>query len=1182
MEQPPTLGTLLREYRLRTGMTQSELARRAGLSVRALRDIEQGRVAQPRSQSVQGLADALRLADIDHHRLLEAAGRAERGLAARRLHVGVLGPLVVRRGGALVEVGPARLRSLIGLLALQPGQLVARQEIVDVLWGEHPPSTCLTLVHTYVARLRRLLEPGRQRDTPSRILLRARGGYLLAMSPDQCDVLRFNELAEGARCAATAGDAEAVCDLSTQALALWRGPLLTDVDPSLRQHPAAVALCQRRLATALAYADSTIELGRQKEAVAPLQELVHDEPLHEALHARLMLALAGSGQQATALRLFADLRARLADELGVEPGAEVRDVHLRILRGQLPTGATPRSSVAGVAEQVAPAMLPAAVSAFTGRSREQAELDRLAQAGANTTTVVISALAGAPGVGKTALAVHWAHRVRDRFPDGQLYINLRGYARTPPLRPIEALAGFLHALGVAAERVPAELDQAGGLYRTLLADRRLLVLLDNARDAEQVRPLLPGSPGCLVLVTSRDRLDGLVARDGARRLALDVLTPEEAHTLLARLLGAARIHAEPQATAALAAACAYLPLALRIAAANLLSHRHHTVADYLAELDAGDRLAALQAGGDEEAAVRAAFDLSYAALNPQLSGLFRLLGLVSGPDLSVPAAAALIATTPERARQLLDRLAGTHLVNQHEPGRFTFHDLLRLYAAERGQIEDSQAERQAAIGRLLNWYLQTTDTAARLLYPQVVRLPVASIPAGPQLSWENDTQALAWLDAERPNLVATIQHAAVHGPRSTAWLLADALRGYFWLRMHTVDWLTVARAGLTAARADGDPRAEAAAQLNIADAHMRRSEHQRAIEHYRQALKLNRRIGWVDGQAATLGSLAGVYWRSGRLQEAADHLARALTLYRRTGQLAGQATALGNLGTVFLDRGPLALAVEHLGEALELFRKTRSRMGEAIYLGDLGEAYHSLGRLDVAVEYLTQALTLHRHTGDLGGEADTLRCLAAVHNDAGRHAQALELLDAALTIARKTGERRFEADALNTLASVHQRLGRHREAFEHYQQARSLGGETENLRSEAVALIGQATAHQCLGHPEQASACALRALALTRRAGLRLLEGDGLTVLAAIHLQREQPDRAAQVAMQALGLHRETGHRLAQARTLLVLGVALRATGRAEAALPCWQEAFALFAGIGSPEADQVRDLLEAHSGQHR
>jgi DNA-binding SARP family transcriptional activator/DNA-binding XRE family transcriptional regulator/Tfp pilus assembly protein PilF len=1178
MEQPSSLGALLREYRLGAGMTQRELARRAGLSVRALRDIEQGRVGQPRWHSVQGLAAALRLADIDHHRLLSAAGRAGRAVAARRLDIGVLGPLTVRRDAVAVEVGPARLRCLLGLLALQPGQVVAREEIVDVLWGERPPATCLSLVHTYVARLRRLLEPGRRQRAPARVVLRVRGGYLLELAADHLDVLCFDELAEGARRAAAAGDSAAACELSARALALWRGPLLSDLDGRLQQHPAAVALCQRRLAVALAHADSAIGLGRHQQAVAPLRVLVRDEPLHESLHARLMLALAASGQQATALRLFADLRERLVNELGVEPGAEVQDAHLRILRQQLPApapaGAAPRAS-----EWATPAQLPAAVAAFTGRTREQAELDRLLQPGTDTTTVVISAIAGTAGVGKTALAVHWAHRVRDRFPDGQLYVNLRGYAQGPPLRPIQALAGFLHALGVAAERVPAELEQAAGLYRTLLANRRVLLLLDNARDAEQVRALLPGSPSCLVLVTSRDRLGGLVARDGARRLTLDVLTPREADALLARLLGKQQVRAEPQATAALARACGYLPLALRIAAANLTSNHHQTVAGYLAELRGGDRLAALEAGGDEQAAVRAAFDLSYNALSAHLRRLFRLLGLVPGPDVTPQAAAALADTTPQQARQLLDQLAGAHLVNQHQPGRFAFHDLLRLYAAERCHDEDSQPERQAAIGRLLSWYLHTIDTAARRLYPQVVRLPIPPMDAGPPpVRWEDDSQALAWLDAERPNLISAIQHAAVHGPRPTAWLLADAFRGYFWLRMHTVDWLTVAHAGLAAAQADSELQAEAAAQLSIADAHMRRSEYQRAIEHYGQALKLTRRIEWVDGQAATLGSLAGVYWRSGRLHQAADHLTQALTLYQRTGQLAGQANALGNLGAVLLDLGPLALAVQHLAEAVALFKKTQSRMGEGIYLGDLGEAYQLSGRLDDAVEQLTLALTLHRHTGDLSGEADTLRCLAAAHSDAGRHAQALELVHTALTIAQKTGERRFEADALNTLASVHQRLGRHQEAFDHYQQALRLGGETENLRSEAAALIGLATAHQCLGRPDQASACVRRALALTTDTGYRLLEGDALTTMAAIHLHQRQPDSAAQEAVEALVLHRQTGHRLAEARTLLLLGLALRATGQAEAALPHWREALALFTQIGTPDANQVRELLDTCS----
>jgi DNA-binding SARP family transcriptional activator/DNA-binding XRE family transcriptional regulator/Tfp pilus assembly protein PilF len=1178
MKPPGTVGGLLREHRLRAGMTQPELARRAGVSVRALRDLEQGRVRRPRSRSVQRLAAALGLADADRARLLAAAGQEATITGDGRLHVGVLGPLVVRRGDVPVAVGQAKLRALLGLLAVQPGQVVPREELVDVLWGERPPATCLALVHTYVAQLRGLLEPGRQGRAPAHVVVRVPGGYLLALDADQLDALRFDELEASARRAQTAGNPGGAVGLFAQALAAWRGPVLADLDPRLRQHPAVVALSQRRLAAALAHADCAIAVGRGAEAAASLRMLGLEEPLHEGLHARLMLALASGGQQAAALQLFTELRVRLAEELGVEPGAEVQDAHLRILRQQLPTPADiATTTTVHAAGWTTPAQLPADVADFTGRRQHLEQLDRLLTPDGHATAVVISAIAGTAGVGKTALAVHWAHRVRDRFPDGQLYVNLHGYASGPPVPPVRALAQLLHALGVAGEQVPVDLEEAAGLFRTLLADKRTLLVLDNARSAEQVRPLLPGSPGCLVVVTSRDRLGGLVAREGARRLTLDVLDPAEANSLLARIVGERRVRAERQAMTELAMVCALLPLALRIAAANLTFQPQRRIADYVAELSAGNRLLALEVEGDEHTAVRAAFDLSYTTLEDEAQRLFRLLGLVPGPDVTVEAAAAIAGTTARQAGWLLDRLAGAHLLDHHSPGRFAFHDLLRLYAAERARQQDSEEARTAATRRLYDHYLHTTDAAARMLYPELLRLPPS--PAGdqpPQTAFDDHSHALAWLDAERPNLVAAAEHAAGHGPRPAAWLLADALRGYFGLRMHTVDWLAVAYAGLAAAEAEGELRAQAPALLSLAAVHMRQGQFQRSIEHYTRALTCTRQTGWLEGEAATLGNLGLVYWQLGRLHEAADLYTQAVALNQRAGWLAGQAAALTNLGLVYRELGRLEQAAEHYRQVLALTRRTES-LTEAVDLGNLGETYHALGRLDDALDHLTRALVLHRETGNRGAEAETLRSLAEVHRDAGRHPQALENAQAALALARDPGERRYEADALNTLATIHCRLGRHQEAIKHYQRALGLAREIEARYPEVGALIGLAAAHHHLGHPDQAHAAAHQARMLARQAGYQLLEGQALTTVAGIQLDRNDVDQAIHDANEALAVHRETGHRLGEAHTQLILGHALRRSGETRAADAHWQEALALFTEVGTPEADHVVGLLRPH-----
>jgi tetratricopeptide (TPR) repeat protein/transcriptional regulator with XRE-family HTH domain len=864
-----------------------------------------------------------------------------------------------------------------------------------------------------------------------------------------------------------------------------------------------------------------------------------------------------------------DTLRRLADALGL---TEQERAGLTTATGGT-GGLAPMPPVGGVGCQ-----LPMDVAGFTGRADSLTRLDRLLTAGARTAaTVVISAIGGTAGVGKTALAIHWAHQVRALFPDGQLYVNLRGYAPTPPMRPVEALAQLLRALGVGAEQVPVEVEEAAGLYRSLVTDRRVLIVLDNARDAEQVRPLLPAGPGCLVLVTSRDRLSGLVARDGARRLTLDVLSPTEAHELLARILGQEQVQAEPEATAELARVCGFLPLALRIAAANLLDQPGQPIAGYVTKLRAGDRLAELAVNGDPQAAVGMAFEASYAALDRAAQRLFWLLGLVPGPDVTAGAAATLTGATPIQAERLLEQLAGAHLLEPRGGGRYGFHDLLRLYARRRAEEMDSEPARRTALGRLLGWYLHTADAAARLLYPEKLRLPLPSAflqSPPPTVGFADDTQALVWLDAERANLVAAVQHAAEHGPQPAAWLLADALRGYFLLRMHMVDWLVVAHAGLAAAETQTDPLGQAAAQLSLADAHAHQSQYQRAVEHYSRALQLARQIGWLAGQACVLGNLSGVLWEQGRLQEAADHLAEVLALERQTDRVAGQAAALGNLGLVYGELGRLAEAANHHRQAIALFRKTGSRGAEADELANLGETYHLLGRLDDALDHLTHALAIRREVGDRDGEADALRALAEVHREAGHHAHALELAYSAVALASDTRHRRFEADALNSVASLHQRLGQHQQAIDHHQQALRLARETEARCPEVVALIGLAAAHQHLQQPDQALGCAQQARTLARQTGYRLLEGQALTTLAGIHFDQCQPDRAIRRAWEALAIQRDTGHRLGQAHTLLVLGRVLYQTEGADAALPHWQEALELFSDIGSPEADHVRSLL--------
>jgi len=1095
----------------------------------------------------------------------------------------VLGPVEVAVPEATADIRRPQQRAVLAYLLLNANLVTSTEQVVEALWGVQPPATARSQVQACVSQVRRALR-GADLDG---VLDSVAGGYRLVVADGELDLNVFVGHVTRARTAAAAGQSQAAADLLRAGLALWRGAALTGAAGAFVA-AAAAALQEQRLVAYEELADIEVALGRPGPLVPDLRALVAAHPLRERLAGQLMLALTGCGQQAEALRVYADVRSRLAEELGVEPGAGLTAVHLRVLRQQVPVAAaadspptpSPRPPAPAQPEQAlrrepaaagaTPAQLPAGIAAFTGRAQHLKQLDELLHEEGIPPAVVISAIAGTAGVGKTALAVHWAHRVRDRFDDGQLYVNLRGYAPEPPLRPIEALAGFLHALGTPAEQVPVDLEQAAALYRTLLADKRALVILDNAHTAEQVRPLLPGTPGCLVLVTSRDRLGGLVARDGATRLTLDVLAPDEADALLARIVGPDRAAAEPQALAELARLCGYLPLALRIAAANLTGRPQHSIAAYVAELTAGDRLGALAVDGDEQHAVRAAFDLSYAALAPERRRLFRLMGLVPGPHLTAPAAAALAGITAPQAAAWLDRLADAHLIDGQEPDRFVFHDLLRQYAAERAQREETTVERRQALGRLFDWYVSTADAAAQILNPEMLRLPSA-LPE-PGTAFDDHRQALAWLDAERANLLAAAQDAAGHGHSAAAWLIADRLRVYLRRRGYTVDWLAVAQAGVAAADAADaadDPAARAAAHFNLGAALDRQDQLQLSIEHYTRALEFARRAGWSDGEATVLRCLGSAYWWSGQLRQAADHHRQALASARRTGNLAGQAYSLGNLGAVCFSMGRLQQAADHYAEALALCQELKSRFGEEVSLANLGETSHALGRLDDAHDYLTRALAMHREFGDQAIQPETLHLLAAVHRDAGRYTTTLQTAEAAVALAGDKGSP-YEASAVNTLATIHYRLGHLDEAVEHHERALRLARNSQNRSCELTALIGLANANRRLGQLDHAHTLATQALALAEQPGYRLIEGQAVTALAAVYLALDQPDQAVEHARRALDIHHETGHRLGQARTHTLLSHAVRDPDQAA---QHQREALALFTDIGAADTNKAHNL---------
>ncbi|GGK66411.1 SARP family transcriptional regulator [Sphaerisporangium melleum] len=1064
----------------------------------------------------------------------------------------VLGPLTVTREGRPVPIGTAyKPRLLLAvLLAAESGRVVPTEWLIDALWADGPPPSARRNIQLYVHRLRGALGPDRIIRTPD--------GYRI-VTGDGLDSARFRRLSAEGRRAMDRDDPPPAARLLRQALDLWRGPAFAEFSECEGVTGEAEQLEQLRLVTHERWAEAELRLGRHHELIPVLTRLVREAPYREGLRAHLMTALDRGGRQAEALELFRRTRTLLREQLGIEPGPALQRVHEAILRGgdgtapAQPTRLAPplrspaRPEPAAVtstpfAALPAPRELPSDVAGFTGRQDALDALDALLREGSGANRII--AITGTGGVGKTALAVRWAHRAAARFPDGQLYLNLRGYSAATPVRPMDALAGFLRALGMPPEQVPLDVAEAAARYRSLTAGRRVLVLLDNADSAEQVRPLIPGHSGCLVLVTSRDRLTGLVAREGARRVPLDVLAPDEATALIGHLVGTGRVAAEPAAVARLARVCGHLPLALRIAAAHLLDRPRQPIEEYVAELGAGNPVTALTVEGDEETAVHTAFDLSYRTLPGPVRAMFRRLGLVACPDLT-PAAAAVLAGVPEpEAAAALDRLAGIHLVEQHKPGRFALHDLLRRYAADLSAAEDPPEDRRAAVDRLLTWYLSTIDGAARALYPDMLLLPAPEgvlanpVPAPPAPA------AMAWLEAERHNVNAAVRHALRHGFRPLAWLMADRIRGYHNLSRNMVDWIATARTALTAARFEGDRRAMASAFLNLAHVNYCLARYARSIAYLGRAITLCAETGWAEGEASALSNLGTTLMFVGRPEEATGHLHKALRLHDRLGSRQGRAKVVNNLANACRQSGRLREGLVWAEQALALIRENdRAPRAEAVAIATLGELHHVLGDLTAAAGHLTTALARHQELGDRYLEANSLAWLALVHRDAGRPEQAREVAEEALSLATDIGDRYTEVQALNTLASLRARAGDPAEALRLHGRALATAEEINSPGQVIEASIGLSDAYQHAGEHVTAVDFAEQAVKQASTSGFLVLEGQALTALARAQHGLGRLAEAAAHGRRALDVHRRTGHRIGEARTLALLALIARDGG---------------------------------------
>jgi DNA-binding SARP family transcriptional activator/tetratricopeptide (TPR) repeat protein len=922
----------------------------------------------------------------------------------------LFGSVEIWAAGQLFDAGQPRQRGVLAALLVDAGHVVTWDTLIDRVWGHTPPERARHSLYSHVARIRRILDNAAlASDEKPALLRRQTGGYLMDVDPNWVDLHRFQRLVDHAR-APECRPAECVVALR-EALALWRGEPMAGLGGDWVLGVRA-AYTQRRLDAVLAWAAAELAADNPRAVVAPLIKLVAEYPLVEPLTAALMRALHASGRTSHALECYRSARRRLADELGAEPGPELRTLHRNILRGESrPVAGTRPDAV--VATRDVPAQLPAAIATFAGRSAELEHLDAvLARAQRQPTALTISALVGTAGVGKTTLAVHWAHLVAHHFPDGQLYVDLRGFdPRGTAVTPDQALRGFLEAFAVPRQRIPADRDAQAALYRSLLAGRRVLILLDNAADAEHVRPLLPGSAGNLVLVTSRRQLTSLVTSSGADPLTVDLLSVDEARDLLACRLTRARVVAEPAATEEIIALCARLPLALAIVAARAATRPGVSLRALADEVRRPTGGLEVFSGDDAATNVRAVFSWSYRTLSPAAARLFRLLSLHPGPDITPPAAARLLATSHRDVRKLLTELVGAHLVTAYTSSRYAVHDLLRAYAGELAKQRDPERERHAATRRILDHYLYSAFAADRLLHPRRDPIELPPQPADDESEPFTDaTGALGWFTTEHLVLLGTVKMAAATGMHRHAWQLAWALTTYLDRTGHWHDWASVARLALESAGRLADPLGQAHAHRGLAGAAVWLGRYEEAHRNLRRALDLFAALDEPAGQAHVHLDLCWVFERQGDQHSTLDHARRALVLYRRCKHQAGQARALNTIGWSY------ALT------------------------GDHREAH----------TWCRRALALHVRIGDRSGAAYTWDSLGFVHHGLAEHADAAACYRRAVDLFRDLDERFYEADTLTRLGDVHEAAGDPEAARRAWERAHEILVELNHPDVEAV------------------------------------------------------------------------------------------------------------------------------------
>jgi DNA-binding SARP family transcriptional activator/tetratricopeptide (TPR) repeat protein len=967
------------------------------------------------------------------------------------LRVGVLGPVTVWNGNEELRVGQPRQQAVLGILAMRANRVISRGELVDAVWGQDPPASAEGGIYTYVAGLRRIIEPTRSARGPGRVLVSSGAGYVLHLVPGQPDAVAFEQYLARARQLRKNGDPGGAIDALENALGLWRGAAFAGV-PGPFAETERVRLAELRSGAVEERADVLLELGRHEEVVPDLAALVTDHPLRERMRGLLMIALYRCGRPGEALRVFQDGKRVLAEELGIDPGNDLSRIYQQVLtsdpalnlavevpaagdeqdpdadasegpsrprrpdigttagmgpRGSdgsvLPSGTvgppgpallpgagpgagpgvgTARSWAAGGAGVPVPAQLPLDAPGFSGRHDELRALHDMlpaVRAAETDEPVPVVVVSGTAGVGKTALAVRFGRQVAKRFPDGQLYVNLSGPDPGAPVEPDVALRFFLDAFGVPPHRIAAPLEERAALFRSLVDGKRVLIVLDSASNAAQVRPLLPGSPGCLVVVTSRHQMAGLVAAEGAALITLDVLGDDEAHEMLARRLGQERVAAEPQAADEIVAACARLPLALSIAAGRAVGRPKRPLAELAAELrDARSRLDALEAG-DAATDVRAVLSWSYDQLTPAAARMFRLLGLHPGPDIALPAAASLAGISRAEAGTALRELTRTHLAAEHLSGRFTFHGLLRAYAADQAERYDSADERNAATRRMLDHYLHTAMAATMRFSPHRPPLRTEAPQPGvlPAEMTDKD-QAMAWFEAEVAVLITLVGFAEAQGFDSYAWQLPWALGPLFHRRGWLQSYVAIEQTALAAARRLDDPLALAHTYYLLGNAQGHMDDYDAAEANHHQALDLFRELSDRANEGVVLNGLASMLEKQERYPEALAVALDALRMLKAAGHWWTQANLENGVGWLYAHLGQYEDALKHCQRALSLHRESGNRVGAADTLDSIGFVYLHLGDLAQAQAHYGQAIDAYREIGSPFGAGNSLAGLGDV------------------------------------------------------------------------------------------------------------------------------------------------------------------------------------------------------------